>query len=282
VGDSRTKEALRKHPVRCVISVLGALLVVSVFGVGFASATSLEETAAVTSVTETASSALPDPVPSATPTAPAAPRLPVKEPIAAAPSSSPSSDNSVTDVSSPRGGLPSVDGTVRDTTGVAGRDMSTSREAAQQVSTSARGGSGGDSNLRGASQGGDPTTSEENRSSIDSAEVAPRRWFFIHVWPAIALGWARLTTPLEGLGGTTSLRPTDAARLLPGFSGVSRPRGDRTPSAARSAKPKGLLAVPTSIATAAESLRTLIFLALVVLMGSFVVWTESRSPSRPR
>jgi hypothetical protein len=263
--------------VRCLISVLGALLVTSAFGVGSACATSLEETAA----TAESLSPLPGPAPPATPTAPAAPRLPVKEPIAAAPSSSPSPDDSAADVSSPGGGLSSVDGAVRDTTEMAGRAMSTSREAAQQVSTPARSGSGGDSNLRGAPHGGGPASSEEYRPSIDSAEVAHRRWFMIHVWPAIALGWVRLTTPLGQLKGTTSLRSTDAARLLTGFSGASHPRGDRTPSAARSAKPKSLLTVPTSIATAAEGLRTLIFLVLVVLMGSFVVWTESRSPSRP-
>ena len=288
MGEPKQRRRPMKRSVRCAISVFGSLLVASVFGVGLASAMSPGETrgtaeSVVTPVTETSRSALPDPVPPATPAAPAAPRLPVKAPSAAAPTSSSSSDaagtlNSVTDAPSPGGRLPSVDGAARDTTGVAGR--STSGEAVQQVSASARNGSGGDSNLRGAARGRGPTTRGESRPSIDPAEVAPLRWFFTHVWPAIALGRAGLTTPLEQWEGTTSLLPTDAAQLLTGISRAGRPSGDRTSSAAHSAKPNGLFEVPSAIATAVENYLILIVL-LVVLTGSFVIWAEYRSLSRP-
>ena len=187
--------------------------------------------------------------------------------------------NSETDVPTPGGRLPSVDGAARDTTGAAG--SATSREAVQQVSASAPNGSGGDSNLRGAARDAGPTTPGENRPSIDSAEVAALRWFVTHVWPAIALGRASLTTPLEQWEGTTSLLPTDAAQSLTGFSGAGRPSGDRTSSAAHSARPSGLFAVPSAIATAADDYLILILLALVVLMGSFVIRAEYRSLSRP-
>lgn len=289
MGQPKHRRGPMKHSVRCAISVLGPLLVASVFGVGFASAMSPGESAGtaesvVTPVTEASRSALPDPMPPKTPAIPAAPRLPVKAPRAAAPTSSSSSDaaatlNSVTDVPSPGGRLPSVDGAARDTTGVAGG--ATSREAVQRVSASAPNGSGGDSNLRGAARDAAPTTPRENMPSIDSAEAAPLRWFFTHVWPAIALGRAGLTTPLEQLEGTISLLPADAAQSLRGFSGAGRPSGDRTSSAAHSAQPNGLFAVPSAIATAAEDYLILIVLVLVVLMGSFVIRAEYRSLSRP-
>jgi hypothetical protein len=289
VGQPKHRRGPMKHSVRCAISVLGPLLVALVFGVGFASAMSPGETtgtaeSVVTRVTETSRSALPDPMPPATPEAPAAPRLPVKAPRAGAPTSSSSSDaaatlHSVTDVPSPGGRLPSVDGAAGDTTGVA--DRATSTEAVQQVSASANNGFGGDSNLRGAARGSGPTTPGENRPSIDSAEVAPLRWFLTHVWPAIALGRASLTTPLEQLEGTTSLLPTDAAQSLTEFSGAGRPGGDRTPPAAHPAQPNGLYAVTSAIATAAENYLILIVLSLVVLMGSFVIRAEYRSLSRP-
>jgi hypothetical protein len=276
-GRGKASRVSTKPSVRGAISVFGALLVASVFNTGFASAMSLGETAGtaesvVTKITESSSSSLPDP---ATPTAPvvtpAAPQLPVKAPSAAAPRSSSSSNVAVT--------LNSV------TTSVAGTATSTSREAAQQVSASARNGSGADSNRQGAAQGrGGPRTSGNGEGSIDPAKVAPLRWFFIHVWPAIALGRDRalLTTLLKRLEGTTSsLPPTDAARLLTGFSGASRPSGDRTLSTAHSAKPNELPAVPPATGTEVESYRALIFLALVVLGGSFVVWAESRPLSWP-
>jgi LPXTG-motif cell wall-anchored protein len=275
-GRGKASRVSTKPSVRGAISVFGALLVASVFNTGFASAMSLGETAGaaesvVTPITETSSSSLPDP---ATPTAPvvtpAAPQLPVKAPSAAAPTSSSSSNVAAT--------LNSV------TTGAAGTATSTSREAAQPVSASARNGShaDSDSNRQGAAQGRDPRTSGNGEGSIDPAEVAPLHWFFIHVWAAIALGRDRalLTTLLERLEGTTSLPPTDAARLLTGFSGASRPSGDRTLSAAHSAKPNGLLAVLPATGTE-ENYRVLIWLALVVLGGSFVVWAESRRLPRP-
>jgi hypothetical protein len=111
--------------------------------------------------------------------------------------------------------------------------------------------------------------------------VAPLRWFFTHIWPAIALERAGVTMPLERLEGTTSLLPTDAAQVLAGFSGAGRPSGDPTPSAAHSARPNGLFEVPSAIATAVENYLILIVLALVVLMGSFVIRAEYRSLSRP-
>jgi hypothetical protein len=276
-GRGNASQASTKPSVRGGISVFGALLVASVFNTGFASAMSLGETAGaaksvVTPITESSSSSLPDP---ATPTAPvvtpAAPQLPVKAPSAAAPTSSSSSSVAAT--------LNSV------TTGVAGTATGTSREAAQQVSASARNGSGADSNRQGAAQGrGGPRTSGNGEGLIDPAKVAPLRWFFIHVWPAIALGRDRalLTTLLERLEGTTSFPPTDAARLLTGFSGASRPSGDRTLSAAAdSAKPNGLPAIPPATGTEVESFRVLIFLAFAVLVGSFVVWAESRRLPQP-
>jgi hypothetical protein len=293
VGEPRKRRGPMKRSVRWAISVFGPLLVASVFGVGLAPAMSPEETrgtaeSVVTPVTETARSALPDPTP---PAAPAAPRLPVKAPragapppSAAAPPPSSSSDvaatlNSATDAPSAGGRLPSVDGAARDTTGVAGRG--TSREAVQQGSASVRNGSDGDSNLLGAARDRGPTTPGESRPSIDAAEVAPLRWFLTHVWPAIALGRAGLTTPLEQWEGTTSLLPTDAVQLLTGISGAGRPSGGRTPSAAHSAKPNGLFEVPSAIATAVEDYLILIVLALVVLTGSFVIRAEYRSLSRP-
>jgi hypothetical protein len=287
VGKPRHRRAWMKRSVRCSISAFGTIFIASVFGVGFASAMSPGEAAGtaesvVTPVTETSQSALPDPMPSTTPTASAAPRLPVRAPSAEAPTSSSSSNaaatlDSVTDAPSPAGRLPSVDGDVRDTTGVA--DSATSRETGQQVSASARNGAVGDSDLRGAARG--PTTPGKSRPSIDSAEVAPRRWFFTYVWPAIALGQAGVTTPLEQWEGTTSLLPTDAARLLTGISGAGRLSGDRTPSAADSAHPNALFEVPSAIATAVEDFLILIILALVALMGSSVIRAEYRSLSRP-
>jgi hypothetical protein len=271
--------------------VFGALLGVSVFGMGFASATSLADIAGtaesvVAPVTKTSASSLPDPVPPpATPAAPvatpAAPQPPVKVP-SAAPTSSTSSDvaatlTSATHASSPRGGLPSVDGTARGTT------SSASREAAQQVSGSARSSSGANSNRQDKALGRDRTTSGGNEHSIHPAEPAPLRWFFIHVWPAIALGQDGVfsTTLPERLEGTTSFLATDAARLLTGFSGATGPGPNPTPSPSQSAKPTGRLAVPPAVAQAVESYRALIFLALVVLAGLFVAWTESRALSRP-
>jgi hypothetical protein len=275
-GRGKASRVSTKPSVRGAIFVFfGALLLASVFNTGFASAMSLGETAGaaesvVTPITETASSSLPDP---ATPTAPvvtpAAPQLPVKAPSAAAPTSSSSSNVAAT--------LNSV------TTGAAGTATSTSREAAQPVSASARNGSDADSNRQGAAQGRGPRTSGNGEGSIDPAEVAPLHWFFTHVWAAIALGRDRalLTTLLERLEGTTSLTPTDAARLLAGFSGASRPSGDRTLSAASSAKPNGLLAVPSATGTEVEDYGVAIWLALVVLGGSFLVWAESRRLPRP-
>jgi hypothetical protein len=289
VGEPKQRRRPMKRSVRCAISVFGPLAVALVFGVGLASAMSPGETrgaaeSVVAPVTETSRSALPDPMPPAPPAAPAAPRPPAKVPSAAAPTSSSPSDvagtlNSVTDAPSPGRRPPSVDGAARDPTGVAGR--STSREAVQQVSAPAGNGSGGDSNLRGAARDRVPTTPGESRPSIDSAEVAPLRWFFTHVWPAIALGRPGLTAPLKQSEGTTPLLPPDAAQLLPGFSGAGRSSGDQTPSAAHSAQPNGLFAVPSAIATAVENYLILIVLALVVLTGSFVIRAEYRSLSRP-
>jgi len=272
-GQGKASRASTKPSVRGAISVFGALLVASVFNAGLASAMSLGETAGaagsvVTSITETSPSSLPDP---ATPTAPAVPQLPVKAPSAAAPTSSSSSNVAAT--------LNSV------TTGVVGTAASTSREAAQQVSAPARNGSGADSNRQGAAQGRGQRVPGNGEGSIDPAEVAPLHWFFIHIWPAIALGRDRapLTTLLERLEGATSLPPTDAARLLTGFSGARRPSasGDRTLSAAHSAQQNGPLAVPRAIASGVEGYRVLIWLALVALGGSFVVWAESRRLPRP-
>jgi hypothetical protein len=104
---------------------------------------------------------------------------------------------------------------------------------------------------------------------------------FTHVWPAIALGRVDLTKPLEQLEGATSLLSTDAAQLLAKLSGSGPPSADRTPSAAHAPQPDGLFAVPSAIATAVEDYLILIVLALVVLMGSFVIRAEYRSLSRP-
>jgi hypothetical protein len=286
VGEPKQRRGPMKRSLRCAASAFGSLLVALAFGVGFASAMSPEESAgtvesAVAPVTETSRSALPDPPPAATAAAPAAPRLPVKEPSTGAPSSS-SSDvaatlDGVTGAPSPGGRLPLADGAAGDTTGTAGR--ATSMEAAQQASAPARDDSGGGSNPRGAAR--DRRATIPGRPSIGAAEVAPLRWFFTHVWPAIALGRADLTTPLGQLEGTTSLLSSDAAQLLAELSGAGPPSGDRTPSAAHAAQPNGLFAVPSAIATAVEDYLILIVLALVVLMGSFVIRAEYRSLSRP-
>ena len=289
MGEPKHGRGTIKRSVRCAISVFATLSIASAFGVGFASAMSPGEVGGTAEsvaapVTETARSALPDPMPPPTPSAPAAPRPPVRAPSAPAPTSSSSGDagatlGSVTDVPSPGDRLPSVDGPATDTTGVAGGTAS--REEVQQVSAPARNGSGGDSNLRGTARGRHPAIPGKSRPSIYSAEVAPLRWFFAHVWPAIALGRAGTTTPLEQWDGTTSLLPTDAAPLLTGIAGAGRVSDDRTPFAAHRAQSNGLYAVPATIVRAVEDFLILIVLTIVALMGSSVIRAEYRSLSRP-
>jgi hypothetical protein len=290
VGEPKHRPGPTKRSVRCAISVFAAVFVASVFRVGLASAMSTEEVggtaeSVVTPVAETTRSALPDPMPPTTPAAPAAPRLSVKAPSAAAPTSSSSSGaaatlDSATNAPSAGGRSASEDGPARDTTGVAGGTTST--EAVQQVSGSSRNGSGPDPTARGAARGRGPTIPGESRFSIDSAEVAPLRWFFARVWPAIALGRAGSTTPLGQWEGTTSLLHAEAAQLLTKIAGAGRPGGDRTSSsAAHAAQPNGLYAVPPTIVRAVEDFLILIVLTIVALMGSSVIRAEYRSLSRP-
>jgi hypothetical protein len=137
---------------------------------------------------------------------------------------------------------------------------------------------------RGAAHGKGPKPREEH-SEIAPAEPAPWRRFFARLWPAVALGQASplLATIRQQVEGTASLLGTDAARALAELSEAGEPGGDRAPSTPPPSKtPNDLLSVPPAIGAAVESYRILIFLGLIVLTISWLMWSDSRALSRPR
>lgn len=210
---------------RCGTSVVGVVLIASVFGVSSAPATLLEEGGGADGpATATLVPSLPSPLPRVTPPAPVGtptvPRVPVNHvpvevPTGVTPTSSPSShlsstpSGSATKVLNPGADSPSIGGTTSAGKDSADRVASTSTETAQRAAASARSDVGADSN-------------SPSGRSVESAEVAvPRRWF-AHVWPAIALGriGKGLATLMAGWEGATLLPVSDAARLFSRLTGI--------------------------------------------------------------
>jgi hypothetical protein len=246
----RIKEATfaPKPSLGCGISLAGAVLVASIFGVPSASATPLGQAAGaggsvVPPATEAAPPSLPSASPPQTPVPPApqapvkvptAPRAPVetspapqappvKTPTVKGPGAAPNFSHLVgappsgsTKVSSPGVDLPSVHEIAGSTKEPAGTAMSTSREV-QQTAASASNGVGTGSGNDGATRLG------IGAGSVESAKAAPPRRFFAYVWPAIALGpvGKQLAKLQARWRAATSLPVADIARLLSGLTGVT-------------------------------------------------------------
>jgi hypothetical protein len=232
-----------KLSLRCGISLAGAVLIATVFGVPSASATLLGEAAgaarsvvppaAGTSAPLLPSAAPPQtPVPTApqvpikVPTAPQAP--PVKVPAVKGPETTPApshlvpapSDGSA-NASSPGVDLSSVDRIASGAKKTAGTATSTSMEGVQQAGASARSGAG----KGGSTSPGGPgeTRPGIGARSVESAKVAPLRRLLAYVWPAIALGPAgKLLAALQARWeAATSLSVPNATRLLSGLTGIT-------------------------------------------------------------
>lgn len=224
----RPKEATfsARPSLRCRISLLGAVLTVSIFGVSSASATPLAtplEKAAdavgpvLSPVTGTSPTAPPQPPGSTPPRAPVAvpavPVPPVKTPTTTTPNSShpvpaPSSDSA--QASSPGVDLPPLSEVTGGTKGAAG----ISAEGAHQAVPSALGDDRG-SGSRGARQSG------IRADSVEPAKAAPLRLLRAYIWPAIALG--QVGELLEALQARWEVAPavSDVSRLLSGLAGVT-------------------------------------------------------------
>lgn len=227
----RTEEAgfASKLSLRCGISLAGAVLITTTFGVPSASAALLEEaTSAVKSVVPPATGTPAPSLPSAAPTTsqtsvPTAPQVPtVKVPVTTPTSShlAPAPSGGSTRVSSPGVDLPSVDKITSDAKELAGTATSTSTEGARQATASARAGAG-----KGSTGPGDPGATRPGigARSVESAKAAPLRRLLAYVWPAIALGSAGklLATLQAGWEAVTSLSVPDAARFLSGLTGIT-------------------------------------------------------------
>jgi hypothetical protein len=241
----RTKEAtlIPKLSSRCGISLAGAVLLASVFGVHSAPATPLEKAAgAVESVVPPVTPAAPPSLPSAAPTqttVPTAPQAPVKVPtVSQAPvETSPAprapsvkvpgaTQNSPHLVPTPSRGapkpsdpgvdLPSVSEIASGTRESAGTATSASAAGAQQTAASARNGVKGPGS-HGATHPG------IEAGSVESAKVASLRRLLAYVWPAVALGpaWQLLATLQARWGAAASLAISDAPRLLSGLTRIT-------------------------------------------------------------
>lgn len=277
-----------KLPLRCATAIAGALLVAaSVFGVPSTSADEVTGTVegAVGSVTTTPVQGLPStpspptpPAPVATPTAPQQiPVSPAKLPTEAAPTSSqgaaglPDSVTRVSSKSTAGTDFPSAGGTRT----VAGA----STEATRQSSASVRGSPDLDSPRQGIRHRG-TTTSGGGHRSIESAKVAPRSWFFVYVWPAVALGrdGGLLTTLLSRLEGANSLPVAEAARIFLGLDENTQADGD--------SPPPDLFGIPNSPSVTpfdtGSSTGLKIFLATAALLAVLAVWAEFNAATRPR
>lgn len=230
----RIKEATPKLSLRYGTS-LAAVLIASIFGVPFASATPTSEAAGavgsvVPPVPETSAPSLPSAAPPQAPI-PAAPQAPVEvptvpqAPVKTSPAPrtpaprTPSVEASERTPNPPRlAPAPSRGSTGPSGPGVdrpsAGTATSDSTGSAQQTIASARNraGKGGDSH--GATRPG------AEAGSVESAKVASLRRLFAYVWPALALGpaWRLLATLQTGWEAATPLAMSDVPRLLSGLT----------------------------------------------------------------
>lgn len=275
--------------LRCGIAAAAVVLVASVFGASFASASPLEEAThavpldeaadAVETVTAAPMPSLPDVAPPMTPSAPvetpAVPRvpashLPVEVPTGATPKSSPTSHpaptslRSLTTVSSPGAELPSL----REATGPAkesvGMVANTSTEAmAQRAAASVRNDAGVGSDRQRA------------RPSVESARAAPLPRWLTYVWPAIMLGNTGTLGVLLARWETGSSLPltllpvSDSVRLLSHLMGITDGSDASTPSK-QSATPIGSLPAPPVAplpASGGMSLFLTIITSLLALVG---------------
>jgi len=232
----RAKEAgfASKLFLRWGISLAGAVLIATVFGVPSASATLVGEAAGapksvVPPATGTSAPSLPSAAPAAPQTpVPTAPQVPIKVPTAPqappvkVPGTTPTPSHLVpapSGGSSPGVDLPSVDRMASGAKETAGTATSTSTEGVQQAAVSAR--SGGGKGSTGPGSTGE-TRPRIGARSVELAKAAPLRRLLAYVWPAIALGPAgKLLAALQARWeAATSLSVSNATRFLSGLTGT--------------------------------------------------------------
>jgi hypothetical protein len=203
----------------------------SLSGPALASAELVKEVeGAVAGASSAVTAAIPPPNEEAAPPPPALPSL--AEPPAAAESPHPPLD------SSPRDQVASAVNPAREIAG-AGRDLA--GQAPGIASVGGRGSGVASSSARpDGPSGAAPASSGSALGSGEFHRASPLRRFWIHVWPARALGPLRLLRALAPLGGVGSPLTSAASRLLtslatPGTADSgTRPagRGVSTPAAA--------------------------------------------------
>jgi hypothetical protein len=297
-----------KLALRCGISLAGAVLIASVFGVPSASITSPGKAAgAVGSVVPPVAGISAPSLPSAAPTQtpiPTEPQAPVEVPTvpqapvetSAAPQASPVEvpgttqkslhlapvpSGDLTKPASPGVDLPSVNEIANGTKESAGPASAASTAGAQQTAASARNGVGkGSGSHRAAHPGVEP-------GSVESAKVAPLPRLLAYVWPAIALGpaWNLLATLQARWEAVTSLAISDVPRLLSGLTGATGAGGvagisehSATPNPSPADSPGTDVWVPDG--SAISHFVFIVLCAALIALLVFTVRRELRSMDR--